>query len=80
MAFNSKFELEKEKISILQRDSESLEIKLVRNSTDLKSMSEANKNLVIEIRSINSLLDEVNRHKEIMLMELNYYKSELDIT
>ena len=72
--------MEKEKTSILQRESESLETKLVRNSTDLKSMSEANKNLILEIRSINSLLDEVNRHKEIMLMELNYYKSELDIT
>lgn len=72
--------MEKEKIRILLKDSEILENKSIRKSNDMKSLSESNKNLLIELRSINSILDEVNRHKEAILMELSFYKSEYEIT
>lgn len=78
--YMSKLEMEKEKIRILLKDSEILENKSIRKSNDMKSLSESNKNLLIELRSINSILDEVNRHKEAILMELNFYKSEYEIT
>ncbi len=72
--------MEKEKIRILLKDSEILENKSIRKSNDMKSLSESNKNLLIELRSINSILDEMNRHKEAILMELSFYKSEYEIT
>lgn len=78
--YMSKLEMEKEKIRILLKDSEILENKSIRKSNDMKSLSESNKNLLIELRSINSILDEVNRHKEAILMELSFYKSEYEIT
>lgn len=78
--YMSKLEMEKEKIRILIKDSEILENKSIRKSNDMKSLSESNKNLLIELRSINSILDEVNRHKEAILMELSFYKSEYEIT
>jgi hypothetical protein len=78
--YMSKLEMEKEKIRILLKDSEILENKSIRKSNDMKSLSESNKNLLIELRSINSILDEMNRHKEAILMELSFYKSEYEIT
>jgi hypothetical protein len=79
-SYNTKLEMEKEKNSILMKDSESLENKVLRKSNDMKSLSESNKNLLIELRSINSILDDMNKQKEGLLMELSFYKSELDST
>jgi hypothetical protein len=78
--FNTKLEMEKEKIRILLKDTETLENKNIRKSNDMKSLSESNKNLLVELRSINSILDEMNKHKEGLLMELSFYKSEYEIT
>jgi hypothetical protein len=78
--FNTKLEMEKEKIRILLKDTETLENKNIRKSIDMKSLSESNKNLLVELRSINSILDEMNKHKEGLLMELSFYKSEYEIT
>ena len=47
--YMSKLEMEKEKIRILLKDSEILENKSIRKSNDMKSLSESNKNLLIEL-------------------------------
>lgn len=47
---------------------------------DVKNMSNSNKNLITELKCINNILDDVNKQREANLLELNYYKSELEIT
>lgn len=78
-SYSSKFELEKEKNSIILKDSENIEKKLQKNNNDLKMLSESNKNLLVEVRSVNNILDEVSKHKEVISIELQFYKNELEL-
>lgn len=78
--FNSRMDLEKEKLDIIKSEAEKHDKKLHRTGEDLKTLSESNKNLIIEIRSLNNILDETSRQREAALMELNFYKNECEST
>jgi hypothetical protein len=77
-ASNGKLDLEKEKIQILSKQNENLESKLLKNISEMKNLTESNSNLIIEIESLNSILEETSRDKENLLVLLSFYKAELD--
>jgi hypothetical protein len=77
--FNERIELEKEKNEILNREIKSSEEKILKLNKDLKIVSDSNRNLIIELKSINTILDEVNKQKENFMLEISYYKNELEI-
>jgi hypothetical protein len=78
--FNSKLDLEKEKLKVIVKENEENGKKINKYSEDIKQLSEVNKNMIIEVRSINNLLDEAHKVREVQLMELNFYKMELTLT
>jgi len=73
-----KLNIEKKKCEILKEENKSNDEKLDKNSRDIKSLSEANKNLLVEIKSLNTLLEEINKQKETLLLENFYFRNELE--
>ena len=76
--YQSKLDTEKEKSQILISQVENIESKFQKNIKEMKTLSDANYNLTIEIETLNSLLEENFKQKENILMTLNFYKSELE--
>lgn len=68
--------LEKKKIEISIEELKSNDDKIDRYNRDIKSLAESNKNLLIEIKSLNNILDEVNKHKETLILENSYFRNE----
>lgn len=74
--YKSKLQLEKEKTSILQRRIDESHQEVSKSNNKIKVLSNMNKNLLIEIKSLNGLLDETNSNREQLLFLLDYYKTE----
>lgn len=72
-------ELEKEKNNLLINDSTQKENSNFNLKIDIKSLSEANKNYLIEINTLNNIIEQLYKKLEIMSIELNFYKNELHI-
>ena len=72
-------ELEKEKNNLLINDSTQKENSNFNLKIDIKSLSEANKNYLIEINTLNNIIEQLSKKLEIMSIELNFYKNELHI-
>jgi hypothetical protein len=72
--------MEKSKVDILRRESEQSEKSLERANSDLKKANESNKNLLIELKSLNNIIDEFNKQREFNLLETSFFKSELDVS
>jgi hypothetical protein len=72
-------EIEKEKNNILIQDSTSKENANFKLKSDLKSLSEANKNFLIEINSLNNIIDQLYKQQDLMSIELRFYKNEYEL-
>jgi hypothetical protein len=72
-------EIEKEKNNILIQDTTSKENANLKLKSDLKSLSEANKNFLIEINSLNNIIDQLYKQQDLMSIELRFYKNEFEL-
>jgi DNA repair exonuclease SbcCD ATPase subunit len=77
--FNKRLEIEKEKNNILKRQLEDKESKIETLNTEMINLSLANKDLITELKAINTILDTTSKFKEINSMELAFYKNEVEL-
>jgi chromosome segregation ATPase len=77
--FSKKLDIEKEKNTILQRQLQEKENKIESLNAEMLSLTNSNRDLITELRSINTILDNHNKHREVNLMEISFYKNELDL-
>ena len=74
---NSELEIEREKNTILARENEEKSKRIDKLCLDIKNLAEANKNLLIEIQTLNSIIDKYTFEKQMSEFEKEYYKKEI---
>jgi hypothetical protein len=77
--YTKKLEVEKEKNNILNRQLQEKEGKIESLNNEMLNLTGSNKDLLTELRSINSILDNTNKYREVNLMEIAFYKNEVEL-
>lgn len=73
-----KLEIEKEKTSILLRQLSEKDSKIESLNNDMLILTESNKNLLTELKTLNNILDSNNKIRELHQIEISSLRNELD--